>query len=150
EDLDVWLRRRSWIRSEYTDGTVPTGLLRNTANNGWTPGQVLEYETALNAAWSGQTLERHRMRVLPPGFELETMPDVAERYKPEYDLFLLKQLAAHFDTSIAELNFTEPGGLGSTGYHEGQADIKERTATMPTYRWLQKLITAISRRHLGM
>lgn len=150
EDLDVWLRRRAWIRAEFTDGTVPAGLLRNTGANSWTPQQVLEYETALNDAWSGQTLERHRMRILPPGFELESTPDVAERYKPEYDLFLLKQLAAHFSTTIAELNFTETGGIGSSGYHEGQADIKERIATMPTYRWIQGLITGISRRHLGM
>lgn len=150
EDLDVWLRRRAWIRAEFTDGTVPAGLLRNTGANSWTPQQVLEYETALNDAWSGQTLERHRMRILPPGFELESSPDVAERYKPEYDLFLLKQLAAHFSTTIAELNFTETGGIGSSGYHEGQADIKERIATMPTYRWIQGLITGISRRHLGM
>lgn len=150
EDLDVWLRRRAWIRAEYTEGTVPAAMLRNTAANSWTPQQVLEYETALNDAWSGQTLERHRLRILPPGFELESMPDVAERYKPEYDLFLLKQLANHFSTTIAELNFTETGGIGSSGYHEGQSDIRERTATMPLYRWLQKLITQISRRHLGM
>jgi hypothetical protein len=150
EDLDVWLRRRAWIRAEYTEGTVPTGMLRNTAANSWTPQQVLEYETALNDAWSGQTLERHRLRILPPGFELESMADVAERYKPEYDLFLLKQLAAHFATTIAELNFTETGGIGSSGYHEGQADIKDRTATMPTYRWIQNLITGVSRRHVGM
>lgn len=150
EDLDVWLRRRSWIRAEYTEGAIPSGVLRNTAANSWTPAQVLEYETALNDAWSGQTLERHRLRILPPGFELESMADVAERYKPEYDLFLLKQLANHFATTIAELNFTESGGMGSSGYHEGQADIKDRSATMPTYRWLQGLITGISRRHLAM
>lgn len=150
EDLDVWLRRRAWIRAEFTDGTIPSGLLRNTALNSWTPQQVLEYETALNDAWSGQTLERHRMRILPPGFELESIPDVAEKYQPHYDLFLLKQLASHFATTIAELNFTEAGGLGSTGYHEGQADIKDRNATMPTYRWIQGLITGISRRHLAM
>lgn len=150
EDLDVWLRRRSWIRAEYTEGAIPTGVLRNTGANSWTPAQVLEYETALNDAWSGQTLERHRLRILPPGFELESMTDVAERYKPEYDLFLLKQLANHFATTIAELNFTDGGGLGSSGYHEGQADIKDRSATMPTYRWLQGLITGISRRHLRM
>lgn len=150
EDLDVWLRRRSWIRAEYTDGAIPAGMLRNTAQNTWTPAQVLEYETALNDAWSGQTLERHRLRILPPGFELEAMPDVAERYKPEYDLFLLKQLANHFSTTIAELNFTDGGGLGSSGYHEGQSDIRERTATMPLYRWIQALVTQLSRRHLKM
>jgi hypothetical protein len=153
EDLDVWLKRRQWIRSEFTDGAVPTGFVRinpQSAGASWTPAQVMEYETALNDSWSGQTASRHRMRILPPGFELETQPDVAERYRPEYDLFLLKQLAAHFDTTIAELGFTEQGGLGSTGWHEGQADVQQRKGTLPTLRWLQQLVTSISRTHLGM
>ncbi|NUQ98855.1 MAG: phage portal protein [Streptomyces sp.] len=150
EDLDVWLRRRTWIRAEYSDGTIPSGLLKNTGASAWTPAQVLEYERALNDAWSGQILERHRMRILPPGFELETQADAAEKYKPEYDLFLLKQLASHFDTTIAELGFTEAKGLGSGGFHEGQADVQERKGTLPTMRWLQALFTSISRRQLRM
>jgi hypothetical protein len=151
EDVDVWLRRRGWIRAEYTDGAVPRGLLKQVNGGpGWTPGQVLDYERGLNDAYGGQTGERHRLRVLPPGMELQTQADVAERYRPEYDLFLIKAIAAHFDVTIAELGYTEQGGLGSTGWHEGQAAVEQRKGTMPTTRWLQQLITAISRRHLGM
>jgi hypothetical protein len=149
EDIDVWLRRRKWIRDEYTEGTVPTGLLRNSGASGWSPAQTSEYETLLNDAYS-TTGARHRLRVLPPGMELETQSDAAERYKPEYDLFLIKLIAAHFDVTIAELGFTEQGGLGSSGWHEGQADVQQRKATMPTLRWLQQLVTTISRQHLGM
>lgn len=150
EDVDVWLRRRKWIRDEYTEGTVPTGLLLNEGTTGWTPAQTLEYETALNDAYGGSTAARHRMRVLPPGLKPVTEADVAERYKPEYDLFLIKQIASHFDVTIAELGFTETGGLGSTGWHEGQADVQQRKATLPTLRWLQQLLTSVSRTHLGM
>jgi hypothetical protein len=150
EDVDVWLRRRKWIRDEYTEGTLPTGLLLNNGATGWTPQQTLEYETLLNDSYSGSTAARHRMRVLPPGLTPDTNPDVAERYKPEYDLFLIKQIASHFDVTIAELGFTEPGGLGSTGWHEGQADVQQRKGTLPTLRWLQQLLTAISRTHLRM
>lgn len=149
-DIDVWLRRHSWIRAEYTDGTLPAGWLKQTGDTHWTPSQTLEYERMLNDTYSGQTLERHRLRILPPGFEAEMFGDVAEKYKPEYDLYLLKLVASHFDTTIAELGFTEPGGLGSAGYHEGQADVQQRKATLPTLRWLQQLITSISRNHLGM
>ncbi|WP_234322713.1 phage portal protein [Streptomyces sp. NRRL S-350] len=150
-DLDVWLQRRNWIRSEYTDGTVPTGFLKMSSDAvGWTPAQVREYETAINDMWSGQHADRHRMRMLPPGIDLATNSDVAERYKPEYDLFLIRLLSSHFGVTLPELNFSEPGGLGSTGYHEGQADVQERSSTMPDYRWLQKLITSISHRHLHM
>jgi SPP1 gp7 family putative phage head morphogenesis protein len=150
EDVDVWLRRRKWIRDEYTEGTVPTGWIRSNGTTQWTPSQVREYETEINDMYSGGIGARHRLRVLPPGFDLETQTDVAERYKPEYDLFLVKQIAAHFDVTIAELGFTETGGLGSTGWHEGQADVQQRKGTLPTLRWLQQVLTSISRSHLGM
>ena len=150
EDIDVWLRRRKWIRDEYTEGTVPTGMIRNEGTTGWTAEQILDYERSLNDAYSGQTGERHRLRVLPPGFHLETNQDIAEKYRPDYDLYLIKQIASHFDVTIAELGFTEAHGLGSTGWHEGQADVQHRKATLPTLRWLQQLLTTISRKHLGM
>ena len=150
EDIDVWLRRRKWIRDEYTEGTVPTGMIRNDGTTGWTAEQILDYERSLNDAYSGQTGERHRLRVLPPGFHLETNQDIAEKYRPDYDLYLIKQIASHFDVTIAELGFTEAHGLGSTGWHEGQADVQHRKATLPTLRWLQQLLTTISRKHLGM
>lgn len=150
EDIDVWLRRRKWIRDEYTEGTVPTGMISNDGMAGWTAEQILQYERDLNDTYSGQTAERHRLRILPPGFTLNTNADVAEKYRPDYDLYLIKLLASHFDTTLAELGFTEPGGLGSAGWHEGQADVQHRKGTLPTLRWLQQLITTISRKHLGM
>lgn len=150
EDVDVWLRRRKWIRDEYTEGTLPAALIKNTNLSGWTPQQTLEYERELNDTYGGSTAARHRMRVLPPGMEPVTNPDVAERYKPEYDMFLIKQIASHFDVTIAELGFTETGGLGSTGWHEGQADVQQRKGTLPTLRWLQQFLTSASRTHLRM
>ncbi|MFE7930742.1 phage minor head protein [Streptomyces sp. NPDC057456] len=149
EDLDVWLKRRQWMRAEYTEGTVPTGLVTNSGASGWTPSQIKEYETYLNDAY-GASGARHRLRILPPGMELGTQSDASERYKPEYDLFLIKLLAAHFDTTMAELGFTEQGGLGSTGWHEGQASVQRRKGTLPTVRWLQEVVTDILRLHCGM
>ncbi|MFI1165646.1 phage portal protein [Streptomyces sp. NPDC020801] len=150
EDIDVWLRRRKWIRDEYTEGTVPTAFIRNDGMTGWTAEQILEYERSLNDAYAGQTAERHRLRILPPGFTPDVLEGIAEKYKPEYDLYLIKQIASHFDVTIAELGFTEAGGLGSTGWHEGQADVQHRKATLPTLRWLQQLLTTMSRKHLDM
>ncbi|MGW1525448.1 phage minor head protein [Streptomyces sp. NPDC002159] len=149
EDLDVWLKRRQWIRSEYTEGKVPTGLVNNNGQSNWSPAQTKEYETYLNDAY-GAAGARHRLRILPPGMELGQQSDAAERYRPEYDLFLIKLLAAHLDTTIAELGFTEQGGLGSTGWHEGQASVQRRKGTLPTTRWLQNCVTGMLRLHLGM
>lgn len=150
EDVDVWLRRRRWIRDEYTEGTLPAGFVKNTGQSNWTAAQIIEYETSLNDGYAGSTAARHRLRVLPPGFDIETPQDFGEKYQPEYDLFLIKQISAHFEVTIAELGFTEQGGLGSTGWHEGQASVQYRKSRLPTVRWLQQLLTGISRAHLRM
>ena len=149
-DGDLYMRRYQWLKSEYTDGVMPAGWLRYTGSDGWSPTQLLEYERDFNDFYSGNTANRKRFRILPPGVEPAESQDVAERYKPEYDLHLIKLLCGHFDTGIAELGFTEAKGLGSAGYHEGQADVQERTATLPMLRWLSSLLTDISRQHLGM
>lgn len=150
EDADLWLKRMAWLKAEYTDGVMPAGWLKNTGATSWTPEQVLTYEQELNDYYSGLTRQRMRYRVLPPGLEPVESRGVDERYKPDYDLHLLKLVCAHFDMTIAELGFTESKGLGSSGYHEGQENVQERKGTRPTLKWLAGVLTDISRKHLGM
>lgn len=152
-DLDTWMKRLGWLRAEYTDGALPTSMLVNrqqSAANAWTPSQLAEYEQALNDHYSGDTRSRHRVRVAPPGWEPVTATEVGERYKPEYDLHLLKLLVAHFDLTIHELGFTEDKGLGGAGHAEGQDRLNERKGSRPTLKALAAILTDISRQHLGM
>lgn len=150
DDADLWLKRMGWLKAEYTDGVMPAGWLKGDGSTGWTPGQLLAYEQELNDYYSGVTKQRMRWRMLPPGVEPVESRQVDERYKPDYDLHLLKLMTAHFDMTIAELGFTEAKGLGSAGYHEGQENIQERKGTRPTTSWFQSVLTNISRKHLGM
>jgi hypothetical protein len=76
--------------------------------------------------------------------------NLPERYKPDYDLFILKLVLAHFDVDISEYGFTESGGLGSSGYHEGKADLQFRRATLPTSKWLGGILTRLQSRQLGL
>jgi SPP1 gp7 family putative phage head morphogenesis protein len=152
DDGDLYLKRHVWMKSEYSQGTSIAGLYETPATLQWTPEQLLEYERAWNDALSGQTMERHQARFLPPGVTRADggSPDaLAEKYKPEYDLHLIKLGASHFDTTLPELGFTEAKGLGSDGYHEGQADVQQRK-TRPIIRYVQSLITWILRNHLDM
>ena len=150
-DVDLYLKRHGWMRSEYDEGTAPEIVLRilEGAPDRWTPRQIREYERALNDDLAGQTGERLRMRMLPPGTEPATLPSIPERYKPEYDLHLIKLVASHFAVPITELGFTEAKGLGNSGLHEGQAEINYRAGLLPEARWWQRLFTRISRIHLG-
>jgi hypothetical protein len=151
-DGEVWLRRVQWIKSEYTEGALPPSRLKNVNGDSefWTPTQISLYEQALNDLLAGDTAARKKVRLNPPGWEIDGQPsDVAEKYRPEYDLFLIKLVGGHFETTATELGFPETGGLGATGFHEGQADLQDRKATHPTLTWLQGLLTQIQRRVLA-
>lgn len=149
-DGDLYMRRMAWLKAEYTDGVMPSGWLKTGEGQAeWSPQQLGEYERQLNDYYAGNTTARQRYRILPYGMEPQESKDLNERYRPDYDLHLIKLVASHFDTTIAELGFTETGGLGSTGWHEGQADVQDRKATQPTLRRLQALCTALMRRYLG-
>jgi SPP1 gp7 family putative phage head morphogenesis protein len=155
-DIDLWQKRVAWLRAEYTDGVMPAGWLVNEQPVGgassWTPQQLAEYERELNDYYSGNTANRFRYRVLPPGLRPDdsSSNDLAEKYKPEFDLHLLKLVVAHFDLTVHELGFTEAKGLGSDGHAEGQDRLNERKGRGPVLRWIAELITDMSRAHLRL
>lgn len=143
--------RFRWMLSEYTDGVMPRGYLVNKdpQATGWEPGQVLEYERAYNDRFAGQTAERMRAAIPPPGYEPSFAPETAERYKADYDLHLIKLAAMHFGITASELGFQETGNLGSSGYHEGQEDILYRKVRLPDIRYAARLITKMARAYMN-
>jgi hypothetical protein len=146
----LWNKRFSWMMAEYTEGSQPVQWIVNKGTSSWSAQQLLEYERFFNDRYSGKTATRYRNPFLPEGLEPVQQAQIPDRYKPDYDLFIIRLVASHFDVTLPELGFSEPGGLGSSGYHEGQADIQYRKATLPTSRWVQQLITRILHQHFGM
>lgn len=147
-DIDLYLKRHGWMRAEYDDGVAPELVLKILSGE-WTPRRLKEYERAFNDDLSGQTAERLRARMLPPGTEPATLPSIPERYRPEYDLHLIKLVASHFGVPVTELGFSEAKGLGSSGWSEGQESVNYRAGTLPDARWWGALFTEIGRIHLG-
>jgi hypothetical protein len=144
----LWSKRFQWMVAEYTEGAQPLQYLVNKGQTGWEPRQLLEYERALNDRLSGKTAQRYRAPLLPEGIEPMRGTEANERYKPEYDLFLIKLSAMHFGVTMPELGFAEGGQLGSAGYHEGEEDVQARK-DLATVRWLNNFITELSRKHLN-
>ena len=152
-DADLWMKRMGWLRAEYSEGSLPTSWIEidpQSTAAGFTVTQVREIERELNDFLSGATNNRFRQRVLPPGFHPVQNTENAEKYKPDYDMYLLKLLCANFDMTIAEMGFTENKGLGDSSYHEGQADVQDRKGLRPDVQWLAAIFTDISVKHLGM
>ena len=151
-DSRLWLKRFGWLLAEYDDGSTPLTFLETAQAPDGTRLDVTQrrlYEEAINDELMGQTGRRHRMKVLPADWKPHQMATADERYQPNYDLFIIKLVAAHFGVPIAELGFTDAGGgLGSAGWHEGQAEVSGRVGLRPDVEVLSDLINAVQREFL--
>lgn len=148
QDADLYMKRRAWMVSEYDDGVAPELLVNVDA--AMTPQQLLDYERVFNDMLSGNTRERHRAKMLPKGFEPTLLPSLESRYKPDYDLFLIRMIGGAFDISAAELGFPPQGGLGGAGFDEGDQNRNERQALLPTAQWFASIVGDVSTQWLGM
>lgn len=146
----LYNRRFGWMVAEYTEGTQPAQFMKNTGDVDWSARQLLQYEKVFNDRYSGNTAERHRFALLPPGIEPAGVQQVPERYKADYDLHLIARVAMHYGITLPELGFTEKGGLGSAGYHEGQEAVQYRRSRLPDIRWFQRFLTEISCTQLNL
>ena len=145
-DADLYLRRVGWLRAEYTDGAMPKSWIE--ADTPLTPEQLRGYRTVLNDDLSGSVTARMRLALLPTGFKPYQMAEAAERYKPDYDLHLLRMVAMHFGVLPSKLGFAPTSGLGGAGHQAGEDDTEWRAGILPLVRWVEQLMRAISRRYL--
>jgi hypothetical protein len=150
-DLDLFLKRHGWMRAEYTEGTLAEAYLKSPQDLIWSPQQLLEYERDLNDSVSGSTQERHRMRMLPPGVDPVITGDTAERYKPEYDVYVVALVATHFGEHPEELGFTiGRNQLSGSGATESARQTSAESGLFPDARYYAQLITHLSREYLGL
>jgi hypothetical protein len=145
----VWMRRMGWILAEYTEGTIPAGHIEVDGATDWTVTQWADWATALNDHLGGNTAERQKFPLLPPGTKLVQASGIPEQYKPEYDMFLVKLIAGDFGMTATELGFPEVGSLGAS-FHEGEEDVLNRITRIPDSQWVSRIATKLSRRHLAM
>lgn len=150
-DLDLFLKRHGWMRAEYTEGTLAEAYLKSPSDLIWSPAQLLEYERQLNDSTSGSTQERHRMRMLPPGIEPVITGDTAERYKPEYDVYLVALVTTHFGEHPEELGFTiGRNQLSGSGASQLAKQTSVESGLFPDARYWANVVTHLSREYLGL
>jgi hypothetical protein len=152
-DIDLFLKRHGWMRSEYTEGTLAEAYLKTygETQTQWSPQQLLEYERELNDSMSGSNGERHRMRMLPPGWEAQQNGDVSERYKSDYDLYIIQLVCAHFGERAERMGFTVgKGALGGTGVANQSDEVSAESGLFPDAKWWMRQFTSMSHRYLGM
>jgi hypothetical protein len=150
--VDLYLRRIGWIRGEFTEGATPATWIKSVGTPGanFTPQHRREWEVAMNAELAGDTNERFKLKVLPPGFEPEQMRSFAEMYQPALDELLIKLVCLSFGVMPTEVGFPPASGIGGKGHQEGEENSAYRKSIRPTAEWVGGLVTRIARTWLGM
>ena len=144
----LYLDRQAWMRAEYQAGSMPTTFMKTNSME-LTLEKLAAYERILNDRLTGSNAERHRIKVLPDGFDPVAMPSVDERYKSDYDEFIIKRIAAIFGVSPSSLGVVARAGLGGgKGAHEGEQASSEIVSTKPMEMYVTDIINSMSRRYL--
>ena len=147
-NADLYMKRIEWIRAEYTAGVIPEMYIELDVN--LTPDQITAYERVFNNMLSGQAEERHRAKIFPNGFKVNQLQNFEERYRPDYDLHLIRLIGNDFDVMPTELGFPPNGGLGGKGVSDAEENTTFRKGSRPLTKWAVDTFNLISRRYLHM
>jgi hypothetical protein len=145
----LWMRRMGWLMAEYTEGVLPSTIVETDNEIGWSVTQWEDWLRAMNDHLGGNTEQRQKFQLFPPGTHPLQIPEVAERYKPDMDMFLVKLIAGDFGLTATEVGFPEVGSLGAS-FHEGEEDVLNRVTRKPDAQWAGNLVTKLCKRYLGM
>ena len=145
----LYLNRQRWLNAEYQEGASPKTWIKSNSLE-YDPVKLAALERVLNDRLAGSTSERHRIKLLPDGFDPVAMASEGEKYKPEYDEFIIKRIASAFGVSPQALGIMPRSGLGGSGEHKGQQQSAEVVSQRPMESYVEEFINALSRRFLGM
>jgi len=144
----LYLERQRWMNSEYASGTMPMTFMV-TDSDEMDIRKLAEFERLFNDKLMGSASERHRVKVLPKGFHPQAMPTVDERYKADYDEFIIKRIGSAFGVSPSQLGVIPRSGLGGKGEHDGEMDQSETVSLKPMVGFITEVINSLCRRYLG-
>ena len=144
----LYLDRQQWMKAEYRDGATPMAFFE-TDSEEMDPTHLAAFERVFNDRLMGSTTERHRMKVLPRGFKPIFAPTIDERYKNEYDEFIILRISTIFGVAPGAMGVVPRSGLGGSGEHKGQAQTALTTSQKPLEAFLIETINTLSRRFLG-
>ena len=146
----LYLERQRWMRAEYTEGAAPKTWMRTSSKDVlMDPLKLAAYERVLNDRLAGSTSERNRVKVLPDGFDPVSMQEHDEKYRADYDEFIIKRIASTFGVAPSALGVVPRSGLGGAGEHKGERDSVDAISAKPMENYVVEFINSLSRRFLG-
>ena len=144
----LYLNRQVWLNAEYQNGSTPMTWMRTNSQE-MDHLKLAAFERVLNDTLTGSTAERHRVKVLPDGFDPVAMPTMEERWRSDYDEYIIKRISSIFGVSPASLGVVSRAGLGGgKGAAEGEAENVEVVSTRPMENYITDVVNSLCRRFL--
>jgi len=144
----LYLDRQQWMKSEFSEGTMPQTFMK-TDSDELDHLKLAALERVLNDTLNGSTAERHKIKMLPKSFDPVFAPTIDQRYKSEYDEYIIKRVAACFGVQPTQLGIMPRSGLGGKGLAEGEENQVELMNKRPTEAFILDCINALNHRFLG-
>lgn len=144
----VYLERQRWILDQYRLGATPKTFMKTSLDGGDDPFKMAQWERMFNDQLRGQNRERNNVKMLPAGFDPVQMAQEAEKYKTDWDEFLIKRLASPFGVTPTALNVTPKSGLGGKNMSDGEATSAEVVSQIPDLQFFQDTVNSLNRRYL--
>ena len=146
----LYLERQRWMIEDFQAGTMPMTFMK-TDSTELNHLKLAEFERVFNDKLVGSSEERHKVKVLPKGFDPIVAPSMSERYKPEYDEFIIKRIASIFGVAPSQLGVIARAGLGGgKGAHDGEEQSAETVSSRPMENYIVECINSLCRRYLDM
>ena len=147
---DIYIKRQQWLRAEFTDGVMPDLFFVPRDNFNATPELIRAYENIINDDLAGQTEQRRRARIIPPGLDPADMTGHAEKFNPAFDEYFIKGITGHFGVLPTEIGYADGGTLGGAGQQMGEAESARNLGLDPWVEWLSAQLSDICYKFLGM
>jgi hypothetical protein len=139
--VNVAIRRLMTQSSWYFDGNVPTAFIE--APEGWSDTTIAGFQEYLDLTFSGNTVQRSRMRLLPHGANY--MPAKPFSFTKDEEEAILAQVLAHFGVPKHLLVAQTNRATAQT-----QSDEAEDTGLRPYLLLLEELLSAVIEQDLGI
>lgn len=125
--VQIAMNRQKFQMSYYTEGNVPEALIGTP--DGWTPEQIIAFQNAWDAMFTGNLAQRRHAKFVPGGVAKTFVPTKEPDLKNPMDEWLARIVCFAFSISpqglVAMMNRATAQVAGDQAQEEGTEPLKE-------------------------
>ena len=130
----------------FTEGTMPAGFMEAPPDMS-DPAQIQDWQEAWDAIMLGDQTKTRQIRWVPNGAKFQSSKPDADKFSPEFVLYLARRTMAAFGVTPNDLGFTESVNR-ATG--DTQIDVQFRVGTSPLLRHCEDVINLFTKQTLKL